>query len=463
MQEQHNKNRKLAEKRGREALLKIKQRNEKKKCMTKSKKAVTVATQVSSPIAITIQNKKRQEPNIHVGVEELNESMSESTTSIIIPYSQRIHEQNNQNYNLNNKSYSNIDHSTESLSSSIEIITKGSSLSKTLPLAISKEIFVNPETAASSGNNINNILIQTQSARTTAENGYNPLDFIAETSSESNSIQDPVSNSPVFTKVSDLINKRRMSRTENYARSIEPGTHPANDNIHKTLEENKKSSPRKNSQQSTQKYTQQFIQKSVTSQPPATSPQKSSGSSFNTVSIPSKSTTNVQLKSCLRSSSSLIAKKPASAKTKPKTPLKGITKITTPKRKLIRSLKTKSPAKMSVVNSPSLSKKQFVPIFVKPTSSTKLFVEGQSIQNKMHSVWPIPKESAASSQHASTSLNDQRVQFYDHTNRFSKEYIQPENIVQRISSTDDQPTAMTAAREEIQLDAERAKQLEELK
>lgn len=405
---------------------------------------------MNSPIASLVENQKDKSPkNVHVyadvHVNQPSNTSNSSSNSSVLPFSQRQQKLYTQKINGQPEAADIIDLSSNSLSSSIEIMTKGSKLSKTLPLACSKEVFVNNENATGKVSSVHSLVRPSTAGR------YNPSDFVAETSSESNSLQDPI-NSPVFTKVSDLISMRQMSRsvstTENKITPVNPVVRNTTDTVPKSMIENSTNDlPRKTACNS--------IVSPVKTREPSSSTQS-----------PIKST-RTRLKSCLRSSTSLLEKTaPVGTlkSSKVNTPLKRITKKTTPTRKSVCSLNTKSST--NKFGSPTrLIRKEFVPLFTKPPTATKLSIEGQAIPRTQHNIWPVPVQSAATTSQPSSSstTNSQKVKFYDHSNRFSKEYDQPENIVQKMVPNDEQPTAMTAAQEEIQLDAERARHLQELK
>lgn len=380
LKEQQIKNRKLATKRGNEALQKLRstQKHSATKSVTPNKEnaTATVATQVNDSINSndspqqlatvgnpngTLKSPPKTLPK-HVDIAYLSLSSSDEDEMFV----------ENHQFRPTVSSVVNIS-SEDSLSSGLEEAIKSSKYTT----------------------NIGNVLFDKSSKMPSFSGAYNPDDFTADTSSKSYSIV----NSVPFTTASDFINKYRNVSNE---RTVVTSHRP-------TVE----------------LTTTKPVIETV---PP----------------IPKPST--APIKSCLRQSSS--------ANVLPKSSKVSTTTVAPkPKPKIIKKNLPSSSTKTS--NPLVLPKSQYVPMFNKP-SSTKLSIEGQSIGQSVPS-------SATTNPIIPVSQKSSKVQFYDHINRFSKEYEAPSDIVQRIESSHDQPTAMEAAKLEEQFEAAEADKLLHLK
>lgn len=432
-QEQRIKNHRLATKRGKEALAILRQNttDAKRKIVPAAsvKKATnaTIATQVTDSLDRIFHSNQQKAtegqerlPNRHVYANVLEEDnivdlSSSSDTQFFLEPQEKPHA-SDPYVDLAKSETEIVNISSESLSSSLEIIAKGSRLSKTLPLACSK-------TSRPTGNAVN-------SKKNSAH--YSPSKYVAaDTSSEtalpSNgpTVTQTEPNTLPLTQVSDLINRRKISKVtlqvDNDFNNKPTGILPEN----------------------------------IT--PPPIIVQGAERPS----------------RSCLRPSSSNILHKPLALLAKPKVAPSTNAKHSTVTRNFLK--KTNSPAprkhtqpikthlktKTKSVN-PIPTNKEYIPLFVKPTTSSRLFVEGHAINPPQiqSNVWPKPTSSATITE---PEPSEEKVTFYDHANRFAKEYDPPENVMHKELKDDAQPNAMTAALEEMQLDAERNERNEQLK
>lgn len=425
-EQQRIKNHRLAKKRGKDALAILRQNKTGTKSKTlpaipvRKQTTATIATQVTDSLDRAFQSNHRKTtddqewpPNRHVYATALEadniENLSCSSDSLFLLEPQEKHHASVPFIDLAKSETEIVNISSESLTSSLEIITKGSRLSKTLPLACSK-------TSRPSGNGEN-------SNKNSAH--YSPSDYVAaDTSSEttltSNNPTQTEPNTLPFTQVSDLINKRKMSKV-----TLEVDNEPT------------------------------AIVIDDTPPPP----------------IIVATNTERPSKSCLRPSSSNILHTPHTVLAKPKVIPIADTKHSTVTRNFLRKTNSPAPRKHSQpLKTPLKSKtksvtpiptnKEYIPLFVKPTTSSRLFVEGHAIAppQTQSQVWPRPTSSVTI-----PDQTEQKVKFYDHANRFAKEYDPPENVIHKEQKDDAQPNAMTAALEEIQLDAERNERNEQLK
>lgn len=420
-QEQRIKNHRMATQRGKDALAILRQKNTtsgKKKVVpsvaVKKPKTVTIATQVTDSLNQRSTSEAQDRPsNQHVYanvlLEDNIEDLSSSSDSLCLLEPQEKQHSCVPYMDLAKSQTEILNISSDTLSSSLEIITKGSRLSKTLPLTCSKTS--KPPTGTA---NLNK-----NSAH------YSPSNYAtADTSSETTLRDDPSEritepNTMPFTQISDLINKRK---TTGIAIDNEP-TAPI------------------------------VVEKTP---PPLIIVEKD---------------TDRPSKSCLRPSSSNVAHKPQA---KPKEPPAKSPKLSTVTRNFLK--KTNSPAprkhtqplkthlktKTKSVNPTTPTNKEYVPLFVKPTTSSRLFVEGHAIARPQteSKVWPKPTSSAHI---PAPEPSEPKVTFYDHANRFSKEYDPPENVIHKEQKDGTQPNAMTAALEEVQLEAVRQERNEQLK
>lgn len=423
-EQQRIKNHRLATKRGKDALAVLRQKKTDAKTKrlpavaVKKPTTATIATQVTDSLDRAFQSNQRKATdgqeipsnrhvNANVLVGENIESLSSSSDTLFLLEPQEKQHASVPYIDLAKSENEIVNISSESLSSSLEIITKGSRLSKTLPLACSK-------TLRPTGNVVN-------SAQ------YSPSDYVA--ADISHASNDPTAtqtepNTGPFTQISDLVNKRKLSKV-----TLQVDNDSGNEPTAILIDD-------------------------VTPPP-----------------IIVETDTERPSKSCLRHSSSNILHKPPTVLAKPKVTSPKNIKHTTVTRNFLKKTNSPAPRKHSQPLKPHLksnaktvkpipTNKEYIPLFVKPTTSSRLYVEGHAIAppQTQSKVWPKPTSSATV-----PDPPEQKVTFYDHANRFAKEYDRPENVIHKEQKDDAQPNAMTAALEEIQLDAERNERNEQLK
>lgn len=342
----------LAKRRGREAMQRAKQTR-------KGSPKKNVRHPRSKSVSIQVDNLKKDVSN------SLPSTSKHINVSSPIDLSSSQNEEKEENDGNRKQSqiaeshmeYVNI--SSESLSSSLELIATDSKLSKVLPLAYEK-------TSSSENSNPKTTMKEDKNQQKVGT-VYNPDNFKANDTSE-NSLSNE--GELPFTQVSDFLNKRRLAQN-NAIISREP-------EVTKTL--NREPS----------------------------------------IELISKSE---EIKEDNKTAKSVSPAKKISSQNQSRSPIK---------KNRPQSLGAKK----------KLTKPTYVPMFYRPSTSA-----------------------ISSSKPTKSSIKDdeQKVQFYDHANRYSKEYEPSADLIKKISPKSNERNATEAAREEIkfeELRLERAKELQ---